>query len=96
MAWAQRWKNNCANPAWLAMSFEERLALLVDREIHCRSDRKLARLLKQACLKYPQAAIEDIGSRPSRGIDRRTDHALSRLWARCVRLNPNMRLMGRM
>ena len=28
-----------------AMSFEERLALLVDREMHCRNDRKLARLL---------------------------------------------------
>lgn len=29
-----------------AMSFEERLTLLVDREVHWRSDRKLQRLLK--------------------------------------------------
>ncbi|MEB0001269.1 ATP-binding protein, partial [Cryobacterium sp. RTS3] len=29
-----------------AMSFEERLALLVDREVHCRNDRKLLLLLK--------------------------------------------------
>jgi len=60
-----------------AMSFEERLALLVDREVHCRSDRKLARLLKLAHLKYPQAAIEDIDARPTRGIDRRTVMSLA-------------------
>jgi DNA replication protein DnaC len=55
-----------------SMSFEERLALLVDREIHYRNDRRQQRLLKQAKLKYPQAAIEDIDARPARGIDRRT------------------------
>jgi hypothetical protein len=51
-------------PGMAAMSFEERLALLVDREVHCRNDRKLARLLKQARLKYAQAAIEDIDTGP--------------------------------
>jgi DNA replication protein DnaC len=55
-----------------SMSFEERLALLVDREIHHRNDRRQERLLKQAKLKYPQAAIEDIDARPARGIDRRS------------------------
>ncbi len=60
-----------------AMSFEERLALLIDREIHCRNDRRQARLLKQAQLKYPQAAIEDIDARPARGIDRRTVMSLA-------------------
>lgn len=58
-------------PGMAAMSFEERLALLVDREVHCRSDRKLARLLKNARLKYGQATIEDIDTRPGRGLDRR-------------------------
>jgi DNA replication protein DnaC len=53
-----------------AMSFEERLALLVDREVHWRNDKRQARLLKQARLKYPQAAIEDIDSRAGRGIQR--------------------------
>lgn len=64
-------------PGMAAMSFEERLALLVDREVHYRSDRRQARLLKQARLKYPQAAIEDIDTRPSRGIDRRTVMSLA-------------------
>ncbi len=53
-----------------AMSFEERLALLVDREIHGRQDRRCARLLKTAKLKYPQAAIEDRDSRSTRGLQR--------------------------
>jgi DNA replication protein DnaC len=64
-------------PGLAAMSFEERLALLVDREVHFRSDRKQARLLKQARLKYPQAAIEDLDTRPARGIDRRTVMSLA-------------------
>ncbi|AGX88716.1 DNA replication protein [Candidatus Symbiobacter mobilis CR] len=53
-----------------AMSFEERLALLVDREVHGRQDRRCARLLKTAKLKYPQAAIEDVDSHSTRGIER--------------------------
>jgi hypothetical protein len=48
-----------------------------DREVHCRSDRKLVRLLKQAHSKYPQAAIEDIDARPTRGIDHRTVMSLA-------------------
>ena len=52
------------------MSFEERLALLVDREVHWRSDKRQARLLKAAHLKYPQACIEDIDTRAGRGLDR--------------------------
>ena len=64
-------EDQLAQPGMAGMSFEERLALLVDREIHCRNDRKLVRLLKNAHLKYAQAAIEDIDARAGRGIDRR-------------------------
>jgi DNA replication protein DnaC len=53
-----------------AMSFEERLALLVDREVHGRQDRRCARLLKTAKLKYPQATIEDLDSHSTRGLER--------------------------
>jgi DNA replication protein DnaC len=53
-----------------AISFEERLALLVDREVHWRSDKRQARLLKAAALKYPQACIEDIDTRSGRGLER--------------------------
>ena len=60
-----------AQPGMAALSFEERVALLIDREVHCRNDRKLLRLLKNAQLKYAQATIEDIDARAGRGIDRR-------------------------
>lgn len=53
-----------------SLSFEERLALLVDRELHHRGDRRRELLLKKARLKYAQACIEDVNTRPGRGIDR--------------------------
>lgn len=60
-----------AQAGMAALSFEERIALLIDREVHARNDRKLVLLLKNAHLKYGQAAIEDIDTRSGRGIDRR-------------------------
>ncbi len=60
-----------------ALSFEERLALLVERELHQRDDKRRERLLKDARLKYPQAAIEDLDGRAGRGIDRRTVMSLA-------------------
>lgn len=53
-----------------AMSFEERLALLVDREVYFRNDKRQTRLLKEARLKYPQACIEDLDTRPGRCLER--------------------------
>jgi DNA replication protein DnaC len=54
------------------LSFEERLALMVDREVHHRGDKRRAALLKKAQLKYPQAAIEDVDARAGRGFERST------------------------
>jgi DNA replication protein DnaC len=59
-----------AQPDMTALSFEERFGLLVERELHHRQDRRLERLLKNARLKYAQAAIEDVDSRPGRGVNR--------------------------
>jgi DNA replication protein DnaC len=66
---AQAQEQQLQTSGMAAMSFEERLALLVDREVHGRQDRRCARLLKLAKLKYPQAAIEDLDSR-TRGMER--------------------------
>jgi DNA replication protein DnaC len=60
-----------------SLSFEERLGLLVEREVHWRSDKKRERLLKDARLKYPQAAIEDVDVRAGRGLERRSVMALA-------------------
>lgn len=52
------------------LAFEERLALLLEREITYRDDRRLQRLLQQARLRLPTAAPEDIDFRSPRGLDR--------------------------
>lgn len=59
------------------MSFEERITLLIEREVLWRSNRRMANLLKQARLKYAQAAIEDVDTRPARGLDRRAVMSLA-------------------
>ncbi|MCZ2104976.1 MAG: IS21-like element helper ATPase IstB [Burkholderiales bacterium] len=60
-----------------ALGFEERLALLVQREIDWRDAKRLARLLKAARLKVSGACIEDIDWRASRGLDRSLVAALA-------------------
>jgi len=57
-------------PGLANLSFEERLTMLVDREVHHRNERKLIRLLKNARLKYGQATLEDLDSRAGRGVER--------------------------
>jgi DNA replication protein DnaC len=54
----------------LGLSFDERLALLVEREVYARGDRKRTRLLQRAQLKYPTATLEDASFEGVRGIDR--------------------------
>jgi len=51
------------------LSFEERFGLLVDRELTSRDNRRLARLLKAAKLKF-NACVEDIDYRHPRGLQR--------------------------
>ncbi len=72
LAFADGLQQQMAQTDILAMTFEERLALLVDRELNARSDRKRTRLLQKAQLKYPDACIENADFADVRGIDRKT------------------------
>lgn len=56
-------------PQYLELTFEDRLGLLVDREVDWRANRRLATRLKAAKLRH-QAAVEDINFRAPRGLDR--------------------------
>lgn len=56
-------------PQYLELSFEDRLGLIVDREVDWRESRRLATRLKAAKLRH-QAAVEDIDFRTPRGLDR--------------------------
>jgi DNA replication protein DnaC len=52
------------------LPFEQRLALLVQREVDWRDSKRLERLLKTARLKVSSACLEDIDWRGSRGLSR--------------------------
>jgi len=57
------------------LSFEERLGLLVDREMTDRLDRRLKNRLLQAKLKQ-NACLEDLDYRPNRGLEKALLHSL--------------------
>jgi DNA replication protein DnaC len=55
-----------------SLSFEERFALLIDRERLYRDNQRRTRLLRGARLKVAEASIEDINYKAARGLDKRT------------------------
>jgi DNA replication protein DnaC len=59
------------------LPFEQRLALLVQRELDWRDSKRVARLLKAAKLKVSSACVEDIDWRADRGLDRHLITALA-------------------
>lgn len=60
-----------------ALHFEQRLALLVQRELDWRDGKRVTRLLKNAKLKVSSACVEDIDWRTGRGLDRHLITALA-------------------
>lgn len=68
-AMAQALEEQMEQPRAFDLSFEERLSLLVMREITDRENRRLQRLLKTARLKQA-ACVEDIDYRHPRGLDK--------------------------
>jgi len=70
-----------------ALSFEERLGLLVDRELTYRDNRRMSARLRRARLRHPGACIEDIDYRYPRGLDRALVTSLATCRWLHVRLN---------
>lgn len=58
------------NPQYLELSFEERLALLVDQECTRRYDNRIRNALRKAAFPV-QAPPEELDLSPARGLDRR-------------------------
>ena len=56
-------EEQATSTAAAGLSFDERLTLLVQREVAWRDDRRVQRLLKAAKLKVSAACIEDINWR---------------------------------
>jgi DNA replication protein DnaC len=67
-----------------ALAFEERLALLVDRERLHRQNGRYRGLLRDARLKVAQACVEDINYKTHRGLERSQIAALADgAWIQC-------------
>src|SRR6266496_2108069 len=66
---AKAWDDQQQQPDADALTFEQRLGLMIDREVTERENRRLVTRLKFASLRQT-AVIEDIDLRASRGIER--------------------------
>jgi DNA replication protein DnaC len=70
-------EDQASSTAAAALGFDERLTLLVQREVAWRDNKRVARLLKAARLKVSAACVEDIDWRASRTLDRSLVTALA-------------------
>lgn len=81
-----------ASSAAMSLSFDERFAMLVDREQSWRENRRVARLLREAKLKSNHACLEDVRYSAGRKLDRATVVQLgSCQW---IRAHQNLILTG--
>lgn len=69
-AMAEAWESQSKDTAINDLTFDERLALLVDSEYLARHNRRLGRLLKDAQLRESGACIEDVDTSAVRGLDK--------------------------
>ena len=68
-AMAQAYAEQMADPQAASLSFDERLGIIVDREIVVRENKRLTRLIREARLRL-NACMEDIDYTHARGLDR--------------------------
>ena len=68
---ADTFEEQLALPSAQTLPFEDRFALLLEREIAWRSGKRLTALLRKARLKHATANLEDLDKRSSRGLDHR-------------------------
>ncbi len=68
-AMAEALEHQIASHEYAPLAFEERVGMMVDSEWNAREQRKLARRLRIAKLRYP-ASVEDIDFSTPRGLDR--------------------------
>jgi len=73
---AEGLRQQLGSPEHVRLAFDDRLGLLVDAEWIAREQRKLAKRLRAAKLRYP-ASIEDVDFKHPRGLDRQQVLSLS-------------------
>jgi DNA replication protein DnaC len=69
-AMARAWEDQQQQADVATLAFDERFGLLVDAEWLARENKRLARALREAKLKLPQACVEDIDYPARRELDK--------------------------
>ena len=69
-AMATAWQEQQRSPDVIALSFDERFAMLVDAEWMARENKRLGRALKEAKLRLAEASVEGIDYPPRRELDK--------------------------
>lgn len=85
-------RNQVSDPGMAALTFEERVGLIVDAEWSRRKNNHLARLIKKAGFKYPHACVEDIEYHADRNLDQA--HIMRLATCNYVRAKHNVIIMG--
>lgn len=66
---ASGYEEQQTSAATAALAFDDRFAMLVDRELTWRDNRRIQRLLREAKLKSSQACLEEVRYVSGRGLD---------------------------
>jgi DNA replication protein DnaC len=69
-AMAAAWAEQQRDPQYASLSFDERLALIVEAEIVGRENKRLKKIVSDAKLRFTQACVEDIDYPARRELDR--------------------------
>ena len=64
------WEAQQQDPSSMSLTFDERLALLIDAEWLARENRRLARALQEAKLRPSHACLEAVDYGPRRGLEK--------------------------
>jgi hypothetical protein len=64
------WILQRTDPSMGELPFDERLALLVEAEALSRKNTRLAKLMREAKLRIPNASMEDVDYAPRRQLDK--------------------------
>ncbi len=85
-------REQMSSPAYRDLSFEERLNILVDKEMTSRENRQLKLLLSHAHLRHLNACFEDMDFRIKRNITK--DMMLNLIRNEWIRKNQNVIITG--
>ena len=67
---AKEFERQVSDPSCQSLTFEDRMAMMVDLQWHCRVDSRVERALKKARLGIPGACVEDILYHADRKLDK--------------------------